>query len=447
MYKTEQQFIDATKMLKHFRAFLEDETAWEMFITGQAGTGKTTMLHDLVLYSIAQNIPYIVCAFTHKACGVLKDKLPLNAEIETLHKYLKKWPNTTATKRKYITISAKQGESERKTIMFLDEYSTVGEKDYLDIGNEQDPEYTGKPAMKVVYVGDSNQLPPLLDQTALYPNGEYNYKLTKVYRQAEDNPLINILTQLVSFMEGATLEPLIESSSMIRGVDIVKKYRKERDYSNSVLLAFTDKRVQEMNFGIKDKSKPRKGDSIYSPTLRHHYKFISVENTNSYIDRIFDGQLTFNSKYKTLEHLIRMNCCKFMRVMDEDGDEYIFAVVFGHYNYKLVLEALQEAAVFANKTIEAETTVKAKVWAVAHPRAPLARARAKAWRDYITFKDCVVCMDFPYAMTVHKSQGSTFDTVYVDTQDLGTCADNNYNLYLKLFYNAISRASNKVYTN
>lgn len=438
-------------MLNNFKAFLDDEKAWEMFISGQAGTGKTTLLHDLVMHCITEDIPYVVCAYTHKACNILRSKLPANADVQTLHKFLKKRPgmNDHALKREHITVSSKQGESDRVRVMLLDEYSMVGEKDYADIGSEQDPGASGKPEMKVLYIGDPNQLPPVIDQVAVYPSGKYNYTLTKIWRQAEDNPLIATLTQLVSFIEGATPEPLVEHSNFIRGADLIAQYTAESIYEDkdAVLLAFTNKRVQELNFEISGQTRPYERDRIYSPTMRHHYQFYrSIEDVD-YIDRVFDDELHFNSKYKTLEHLIRMDCCEFMHVVDEDDDEWNFAVVFGHYNYKIALEELQEAAVGTNRDIEEQTTVKAKVWASANAKSPLARKRSKAWRDYMTFKDCVVCMDFPYAMTVHKSQGSTFDIVYVDTQDLGICADKNYQLYLKLLYVAISRASNMVYTN
>lgn len=436
--------------LANFKDFLGDETAWEMFISGQAGTGKTTMLHDLVEYCMIEDIPYVVCAFTHKACGILRDKLPEGAIVETLHKFLKKRPgvNDRATKREHVTVSAKTGDSERKRIMFLDEYSMVGEKDYTDIGSEQDPEASGKPDMKVLYLGDPNQLPPVGDVPSVYPSGKYNYTLTKIYRQADNNPLLDTLTQLVTFINGAKPVPLIESSHFLRGQAIVPHY-KYNDEDDKVILAFTNKRVQELNFEIAGTVNPYEQAHVYSPTMRHHYKYyMSYDATEiTYIDRVFDDQLHFNSKYRTLEHLIKMDCCEFMHVVDEDDYEYVFATIFGHYNYKKSMEALQEAAVQANKDIESQTTVKAKVWAAANPTKPLARARSKAWRDYITFKDCVVCMDFPYAMTVHKSQGSTYDTVYVDTKDLGICADSNYSMYLKLLYVAISRASNKVYTN
>ena len=75
----------------------------------------------------------------------------------------------------------------------------------------------------------------------------------------------------------------------------------------------------------------------------------------------------------------------------------------------------------------------------------MARQRAKAWRDHLTFNDLVLCIDFPYAMTVHKSQGSTYDEVYIDSDDLYKCAENNFSLYLKLLYVAISRAKHDVF--
>lgn len=81
------------------------------------------------------------------------------------------------------------------------------------------------------------------------------------------------------------------------------------------------------------------------------------------------------------------------------------------------------------------------------PKHPLAKKRKNAWKYYLSFKSCVICLDFAHAMTVHKSQGSTYDTVYLDTEDIGKCSNYDYELYLKLMYVGISRAAQKVYTN
>ena len=58
-------------MLTMFKEFMADENAWDMYIKGAAGTGKTTSLAAGVQYCIDNEIPYVCCSYTHKACGIL----------------------------------------------------------------------------------------------------------------------------------------------------------------------------------------------------------------------------------------------------------------------------------------------------------------------------------------------------------------------------------------
>ena len=48
-----------------------------------------------------------------------------------------------------------------------------------------------------------------------------------------------------------------------------------------------------------------------------------------------------------------------------------------------------------------------------------------------------------YACTVNKSQGSTFDKVFIDIDDIARC--NNGEQIARLMYVAVSRARNTVY--
>ena len=152
-------------MIKQFKKFLEDKKAWDMYITGAAGTGKTTGLADGVQHCITSEIPYVVCAFTHKACNILRSKLPANANVKTLHSFLGKRPcmNTNATKKEHVNQNLKSSETDDEPkIMFLDEYSMVGEKDFMDIREAQDSDYDSIPELKVVWIGDMHQLPLLV---------------------------------------------------------------------------------------------------------------------------------------------------------------------------------------------------------------------------------------------------------------------------------------------
>ena len=434
-------------MIKTFKQFLADKQAWDMYITGAAGTGKTTGLAEGVQHCIDNEIPYVVCAFTHKACGILRSKLPQGACVRTLHSFLGKRPciNTNATKKEQVNQNLKSSETdEEPEILFLDEYSMVGEKDFMDIREAQDSDYDSIPELKVVWIGDAHQLPPVGDMQAIKPAGDYQVVLTKQWRN--DNPLQQPLNKLISYLNGETpaaLESVPEYFE--RGFNLVKEYGNCHD--DKVLLAYTNKRVEELNSKIAGKLECEPYDRVFSPTTQKFYNFLGWVLEPDYIDLHYSDPLHLGSKFRTLENLIKSGLCKFALLEDEEGTIWQHAVLFGHYEHKVIKETLEAEAVDSNKAIETKHKgYKAASWAKFNPQTLLARTRSKAWRDCLSFKDCVICIDFPYAMTVHKSQGSTFNTVLVDTDDLALCADRNFNMYLKLTYVAISRASHRVVT-
>lgn len=433
-------------MINTFKEFIEDEKAWDMYVTGRAGTGKTTDVAELIAYCLAADIECVVTAYTHKACGILATKMPEGANIQTLHKFLKKCPtiNSDATNKKHVQQNVKTGKSAKTQILFIDEYSMIGEQDLMDIRAEQDPDYDGGPEMKVVWVGDPYQLPPVNDAQAIRPRGNYCVELTEIKRQAKDNPLGEALEQLVSFIEGAKPEPL---KGLIRNRDIVQDYV-STEHEDKVILAYTNKRVEELNESIMGRMEPEPGDKLFSPTTQHHYYFKAWEYTPSLITMPFGEPLMLGSKFKTLEYLVKQDIVRFAVVEDDNGEEHTFACLFGHYNYKTHLDNFKAEAAESNRAIEGEFRgYKAAGWSKANPQHPLARRRAKAWRDFLSFNDSAICLDFAHAMTVHKSQGSTYADVFLDTDDIYIAANFSFEQYLKLMYVACSRASNKVVTN
>jgi len=436
-------------MVDMFKSFMDDANAWDMFISGMAGTGKTTDLAETIEYCIKEGIEYTVLAYTHKACKVLASKLPANARISTLHKFLKKRPgvNQHATHVGHLDITITHGKAERQQVVFIDEFSMVGERDYLDIVALQDPEYEGQPQVKVVYLGDPYQLPPVKDSQAVNPRKPYWLKLTKIKR-TDNVDLQNVLSTLVSYIEGKPPAAIEESAHLRRNVRIVDHYR--LNVGDKVLLAYTNKRVEQLNALVAGRAKPLRNDRLFSPTNRVFYTLLGKLDPSqvSYISTR-EGMLGFNSKYESLEHLVNNASTlgvEFYTVLNEyTQEEEVIAVCFGHETYKQQLASLATVATASNKAIEATHGTQAAFWAKANHTTKLARHRAKAWRDHLTFTDLVLCVDFPFAMTVHKSQGSTYDSVYIDSDDLYKCAESNFSLYLKLLYVAISRAKHNVY--
>ena len=438
--------MDATIMLD---AFLTQEKSWEMYITGKAGTGKTTALNEIVQHCIDNDISYMVCAYTHKACKVLEDKLPPEANITTLHSYLRKRPgiNEHAVHKGQVDINTRMGESVRPDIVIIDEFSMVGEDDYVDIIAMQDPhdeDASGQP-IKALYVGDPYQLPPVGDMQTIRPKQPYWIQLTHVYRTERDD-LLSAMVNLTDMVDGANMEPLRSSENLIRGQDLVKTYKASAS-TDKICLAWTNKAVQDLNRQIAGKLSPELGDSLWCPTLRHELVFKERKKEVNLIVTP-SGNLPLNTKYKTLEFLHAISEVSFAEVYDETIDEPVtIAYMFGHYRYKQVIQHLTDKAVEANNAIKDKGIENPADWSRQNYNHPLAKLRGQAWRKLLAVREAVVCIDFPYAMTIHKSQGSTYEEVYLDSEDLSQCGNTNAKLYLKLFYVALSRASHKVITN
>ena len=430
-------------MLNVFKAFMKDSKEDSMYVTGAAGTGKTTDLVHLVDYCADNNIRAVVCAYTHKAVGVLREKMPARADLRTLHAFLGKCPtvNIHATKVDHIDGNSKGSSRDVIDVLFIDEFSMVGERDYVDIGDLQTDD-NGNLATKVVFLGDLNQLPPVKDMQTIVPGGPYYVNLTKVYRQADDNPLLDTLTTLVSYIQGAPAAPLVEHKTFKRGVDLVKTFK---EHDDCILLAYTNKTVQRLNAEIAGYDKPRRGDVLYSPTTKQTMVFHDVvDKPDSILDIRYDI-IERGSTFKTLEKLEQLDDVEFYNV-DTDED-VVVACVFGHQNYIDIRKSLADEATRLNRIIEKTYKMSAVLWCRDNYNSKQAKERNMAWGNFLSFNSSVLCIDFSFAMTVHKSQGSTFKTVLIDTEDLGICADKNYKMYLKLLYVALSRASERVYTN
>src|SRR5574337_198863 len=116
-----------------FLDFLDDDEAAEMYITGVAGTGKTTSLAELLQWCLDNNVKTVTTAYTHKACGVLRNKLPKAASVATLHSFLSKRPtiNDKALVVAHVDGNTDARDVEEVRVLFIDEPSMVSEKDFV----------------------------------------------------------------------------------------------------------------------------------------------------------------------------------------------------------------------------------------------------------------------------------------------------------------------------
>jgi ATP-dependent exoDNAse (exonuclease V) alpha subunit len=118
-----------------------------------------------------------------------------------------------------------------------------------------------------------------------------------------------------------------------------------------------------------------------------------------------------------------MNKLKYIKFY-EFTNGMVVAGIFGSYENKIIRAKLGKQLVNANKNN---------------------KSSKKFYREYKVINDFVATMEFDHCMTIHKSQGSEYDNVYVDSADLAKCI--NRSEMMKLLYVAMSRAKNKIFLN
>lgn len=432
------------------KEFLESDEP-EAFVTGPAGSGKTTDLKATVEVLNELNINYLVTAYTHKAKNVLESKLPTGTPIKTLHSWLKKRPgiNSKAKHIKNLMTNHQQGRPEHLQLLIVDEFSFINQEDYMSIGELQDKLYLTNyeclkcyrivldgeeckcgckdtkeviiPPIKVLYVGDLNQLSPVKGWSAVTPIEPFWKQLTVVHRNTSE--LMKPLSKLVSMIEGKTSPAYLKANKdFIRQVDIDEAYLEDKEV-DKIMLAYTNKAVEAHNIKIQGYSVPRAGDIVYIPTLRCDKAFIEVFDTIPEDAELLtpNGLINKDTKYNPFKTLQQHSYIKYYAFEDTPA---LIPGIFGSYQNKIVRDKIGAALVAKNKANQDSI---------------------KEFKEYKCINDYVSIMDFNHCMTIHKSQGSEFTNVYVDSSDLTICKD--LQEQMRLLYVSISRSKNKVFMN
>ena len=388
----------------------------EAFLTGPAGSGKTTKLREWVEELVKLRVNFLVVAYTHKAKDVLIKKLPEDTPVRTLHSWLKKRPgiNSKAKHMSALMVNKQMGKPEPLQVLIVDEFSFVGERDYFSIGELQDElelEGTGASPIKVIYSGDLNQLSPVNDVQVIHPHGPFWVKLTEIHRTI--STISQPLALLVDMIEGRRKPAYLEETEHFRrGQNILKLYL-EDTCEDKAMFAYTNKAVQSYNAMAQGYGFPKPGDSMYSTTLKESFRLAYIEDEYNGVVLTPQGPIDPTTKYNPLGFLNSKAYVKFF-IMDNG---LVIPGIFGSYKNKLIREKLGKDLVNANKA-EKDSRI--------------------LYREYKTVNDFVSQFDFTHCSTIHTSQGSEYQKVYIDSEDLSVCRD--IQEQMKLLYVGMSRA-------
>jgi len=454
--------FDITKEhLDTFLKFMKDNEEHEMYISGPGGCGKTTLLVHYILRLVENDIPFLLGAYTHAACKILREKVYKDTycteavtNIRTVHSFLKKMPgvNQNTLDIRKVAVTNRQGKPDAPKVLLFDEYSMIGEEDYMDIG-ELCTDEDGNILVKTIYIGDEMQLPPVKSARTIYPRGKYQIELT-VNHRAGSSCLVEVLDTLRKMKESGKVSRLPDCDVVRRKADLVKEYETyKEDYMSNKILCYTNANVDHMNFCVAGRAELLNKDAIFVDTHKLHTYFMPLDKFDLLGDQ--DIAIQTNSStvlthktdtYKTIPYLL--DNFDMMEIAVPGKGTYVKAYVFGNVAYMNMDKQLQAEAVNSNLAVaehfncgkEEIKQVKANNYnhpAVAHSR--------QVWRLYLTFKNNVTMVSRPYASTVHKAQGITLDRVFISNTDLLRLYARDKDEYLSLFYTALSRAKKEAF--
>lgn len=444
-FKPNAQQIDALNEMDRFMK--SNETS--MTLSGYAGTGKTSLMEIIAKKGRKQHRPVVFCATTNKAAAVLNERVSkAGFKAATLNKVfgisVEVDSNSSTYNARNLVNVLKDADITPGTTVVIDEASMINEENYGILNN-----IAKRNSLKIIYVGDEAQLAPVGEDkiSKVFRNGDGKViRLTQVER-TDDNAILKEATDL---RNGNPLSGISSFNGKGEGVayispnhqdeinNVVANYVKglKHDPNYFRILAFTNKAVSAYNNQVREllgytSPSPNVGEPMtgyanwgydwktksYRFINSESYKVSKVDKPHTIQTHLSDGTaITMEAIPLTLE--------------DSLGNVDTFDFI----DIKSNLSNLQAAVQLANE--------KKMLWAEAK-RAVGRDAKAKIYQrinfidNFLFVNDNIEdsnhnllqakTIDFGYAMTVHKSQGSTFTNVLMDDVDISRAGLNSNN--------------------
>lgn len=410
---------------------LNDEK--EYVLTAPGGHGKTTLVKHLIDVIIPQYQDYMkvigakskftniaLTAMTHAAANVLAVSSGLS-ETSTIHFLLKLRVSNNYSTGKTILHITKDTPVLKNQIIFIDEAFMMDSALYKIL-----KEHTQD--CKIVYVGDENQLGPVNSSySPISACGGMKYELTEPMRNKGEPHLIKVCKELehrVKDREFGDIETNGSSIVWMNPQDAQKAI--DQTYKNNEdarVLCFTNLKVKRFNDhirAVKGFVNPYEVDEELIVNSPFHAMSKAVDSH----DR---GEVVIPAECRaTIKDCSLTSPMAVQTIYGNDGRTYSFSCYHGRIltsrGELLGVCLVKDSVEFSNLMKEA--------------------ARNKDWKAYYDMKDWIPDLRPKYASTIHKAQGNSFDTVFIDLADLANCR--NPDLIRRLLYVAFTRARHRV---
>lgn len=448
---------DQKAALSYMKKFIDGPNR-EMVLCGAAGTGKTSLVNVLLAQLDKHSFYEYVCtAPTNKAVEVIarntgKDYSRTIVSLLglTLHDFddgdprLVREPGSESKLGKYDLVVIDEASMVSRTL--------IGEIERDMLEHER---------IKVIYIGDKCQIPPV-DETkqGIMESVVFGLplvcELTKVMRTALDNPILALVTRIRDDMTSerdlfAHETKVLEDGTgvtfytdrdafMDKMYSIFSSDEYAADSDHCVAVAYRNVAVDAINRNVRKHRYPDATDEyIVGEEVRVKRPYMAADPHRK-------GQ--FIPVYSTEERLM-------VESVEETEDPayglpcYRVKVT----NYRAPASARETRELYVVKK-DAVPMYEKLLSATAlecrerenrkgHNGMGKMFTRKDAWRPYNVLKKYYLWVDYIYAMTAHRAQGSTVEHVFVVDRDINLIA--NPVERNKLKYTAFTRASKHLY--
>jgi len=399
-------------------------------LAGYAGTGKSTMIKK-VLEFYRRGV--VVSAPTHKAKKVIMNMT--GKDGQTLHSLLGLRPdvdldNFNPNDPKFNPIAIPRiGDY---NLVIIDEASMINQELY-DLIQEK----TKGSRTKVLFMGDPAQIPPVGEKASVVfsqISGEIHW-LTKIERQTDTNPLAFVYDALRNNLDrlDGGFERKSNMNDLGEGVVFTvdkrafrkailekftcEEFKKDTDFAK--VIAWKNETVMASNQVIRDELFGEKTDAVqvgdilmgYRSVMDEKQRYNIIENSADY--RVVEKSGLEENAYGIKGFRIKLR---------ED-------LARGNYKFQDVF------------IIDINNFENLHLYAQMHDFfRDLGKSNKKMWNKYYEFRRCNILMktidkhknglyrssadiivkdlDYGYAITGHKSQGSTYSHVFVMENDI-----------------------------
>ncbi|MGG6297652.1 ATP-dependent DNA helicase [Leptolyngbya sp. AN02str] len=411
------------KALRALEAFTQSRDRFYL-LTGYAGTGKTTLLQALIKRMRAEGDKrkIVFTAFSNKATKVLENmasQWELNIDCMTCCKLLGLRPDIDVTTGKQVFRPDRDSENhiDRYQLVVVDEASMINAEMWSLLAM-QVMDLLSK--TQLLFVGDVAQLPPIgepesqvfqsiADRSDLTMVVRYGGAIALLAESIRNNLESAYLPQFKTEANGDRTEGVIVANRLDWEKLLIRAfqsdaYKADPDYVRA--LAYTNRRVDALNHTIRS--------AIYGPAVP---RFVAGE------------RLVANSPCFAGDALLMQTSAE-CEVLDVGASTYgpwqVWTLqVMTDDGYLRSLHVLHEAS-------QGEYDKLLKLY-----------AEEKRWQEFWDLKNLFANLSYAYCLTIHKSQGSTFQNVFVDIPN--ALINKNIRERNQLLYVAVTRASKRLF--